>query len=496
MPQVKAGRNRKLLALAAAVFFGIVFFAAALSSLDLPVKALLMLADLVASTYSICQLLQVPSFYGLVFIKGKYGLKLMQVLAERYSGAFTQMADLGLSVSFGIIYSYLLFWRKGGKLKWAAHSAFIIAFFYFATSTPNALQFVDWRLMFLAGVLGGFGGLTLLMLAASAVGVVAAKTSPASVTLAIPGITLPLYQGILALIVVLLVHEMSHGVLANINKVKVNFSGLFLLGGFLPLGGMVEPDERQFPKAEIWKKRRILIAGTASNFCSFMLLLPLALLLSMLMPAVSGGVLAGAIPSNGPGSGLLSPGDQIISINGVAINSTADALDILQDGGQAKVLTQRGTITVNASYLLVQKIEPGSPSDGALRPGDRLLKVAGRTVGSVAALQGALATQPIGRNFTVLTGRGAVTVFKAANGHIGISILEVPAFDGQQAAKPGWQLAFDMLVFIITTVYLTALLSLALAAILDRAKTNPCRRRRPGISRTDVRRLGSLRPSG
>jgi S1-C subfamily serine protease len=389
----------------------------------------------------------------------------MKDLGSKHPKFFTQMADLGLSVSFGIPYSFMLFWKSGDKLKWVIHCAFIIAFFYYATSSPNSLQFVDWRLLLAAGLLAGFCGLTILVLAASAIGVVATKTAPASVALAIPGITLPLFQGILALIFVVIVHELSHGVLANLNKVKVNFSGTFLLGGFLPLGGLVEPDEKQFTKADIWAKRRILIAGTASNFTSFMVLLPLALLLSMLYPVLSGAVLAGAISPTGPGFGILNSSDQIISINGIAINTTNDALNILQKGGVDHVLTQYGLVTVNSSYLVVEKIQPGSPADGAFIDGDHLLAIGTTPISSVAELQNTLAKYPDGQNFTVATQRGLVQVSKGSNGLMGVSVLVIPAFTGQQEAKPGLQLVYDTLDFLVTTVFLSALLSLALAAI-------------------------------
>jgi len=80
----------------------------------------------------------------------------------------------------------------------------------------------------------------------------------------LPGINLPLVEGIIALASVLIVHEMSHGLLARIADVKLDSAGVVLFG-LIPFGAFVEPDEKQMSKIKKYEENRILVAGSASN---------------------------------------------------------------------------------------------------------------------------------------------------------------------------------------------------------------------------------------
>lgn len=77
------------------------------------------------------------------------------------------------------------------------------------------------------------------------------------------GITLPLIIGWIALFLVIVVHEFSHGVVARAHKVKVESSGLFFMG---PIGGaFVEPNEKQLRKEKKSVQLSIFAAGPFSN---------------------------------------------------------------------------------------------------------------------------------------------------------------------------------------------------------------------------------------
>jgi len=100
----------------------------------------------------------------------------------------------------------------------------------------------------------------------------------------IPGINeyIPLWWGIIALVVTLVVHEFSHAILCKVEGIKVKSMGLLV--ALFPIGGFAEPDEEQLlgKKAELGKEMqepdepkklatrservRVLTAGVMANF--------------------------------------------------------------------------------------------------------------------------------------------------------------------------------------------------------------------------------------
>lgn len=84
--------------------------------------------------------------------------------------------------------------------------------------------------------------------------------------LVIPGINpfVPLWYGLIALIVTLVVHEGGHGILSLTNKMRVKSLGLLL--AVIPIGAFVEPDEEDLQKAPRRSRLRVYAAGPAVNF--------------------------------------------------------------------------------------------------------------------------------------------------------------------------------------------------------------------------------------
>lgn len=89
------------------------------------------------------------------------------------------------------------------------------------------------------------------------------------IALVLPGINpiLPLeYIGyiLLALVVAIIAHEFSHGILTFAQKLKVKSLGILYL--VVPIGAFVEPDEEQLKKADAKKRMRVYAAGPLANF--------------------------------------------------------------------------------------------------------------------------------------------------------------------------------------------------------------------------------------
>jgi membrane-associated protease RseP (regulator of RpoE activity) len=70
---------------------------------------------------------------------------------------------------------------------------------------------------------------------------------------------------LIALIVAIIVHEFSHGILTFAHGLKVKSLGLLYL--ILPLGAFCEPDEEQLKKTKTSNRMRVYAAGPMSNFC-------------------------------------------------------------------------------------------------------------------------------------------------------------------------------------------------------------------------------------
>lgn len=68
---------------------------------------------------------------------------------------------------------------------------------------------------------------------------------------------------IIAIAIVAVSHEFSHGIFARLNKIKIHSTGFAFLGPFL--GAFVEQDENQMNKAKKFPQLAILAAGTFAN---------------------------------------------------------------------------------------------------------------------------------------------------------------------------------------------------------------------------------------
>jgi membrane-associated protease RseP (regulator of RpoE activity) len=89
--------------------------------------------------------------------------------------------------------------------------------------------------------------------------------SPVLPGIPIPGspIQVPLIEGWIALFIVVLIHEFSHGIVAAAHNIRVKSTGLLFFGPLL--GAFVEPDEKQVEKKGDVVKYSIFAAGPFSN---------------------------------------------------------------------------------------------------------------------------------------------------------------------------------------------------------------------------------------
>ncbi len=265
-------------------------------------KFVLVVLEMLAVSQLLTKRYKLPTELGLVLVKSKGGIDAIDTLAKR-NGAFNFMADTGNAVCYGLLSLALM--RKNGSAATLVLGLLVLAIASFVVA-PTAFLFLFEVLQIgkvdtsaLGGVTssGGLGfavvagtllagGLFLFMLAGTALyGMVVltavAKTlflgtdtlarTGAGGSLLLPGITIPFFEGVLALLVVLVVHEGAHAVLARIARVPLLSSGIAFFG-IIPIGAFVEPDEKKLTRLDAPRQTRVLVAGATANVitsCAF-----------------------------------------------------------------------------------------------------------------------------------------------------------------------------------------------------------------------------------
>ncbi len=331
--------------------------------------------------------LGVEGSYGIYLLGSKRGIKTINSLAKRHKGFWKGMADWGIVLGFGLL-SYLIIKRRRSWLYLLGILTIIFSVLFVVPYTAYGLQFIKVSsiqaigysssasissftmaaLPYLALIIGitvtfGFTGYILFALGVSAFGVlellaiVISKTLSGAPTLAplsnevpgilpvIPGITIPLISGIIAFVIIIVIHEASHGVLAAMVKTKINKVGL-LVFGVIPVGAFVEPDEAKVLKLDKEAQNRIYSAGVAANFIAMFVFF---VLLIAVLPYVNSNIMrmfvTGTI-SGYPANGIIAPGSEIISWNGHTVTNIASLTSASANdfpGKSVRIVTNKGS---------------------------------------------------------------------------------------------------------------------------------------------------------
>lgn len=144
----------------------------------------------------------------------------------------------------------------------------------------------------------------------------------------LPGINpiIPVGYGIVGLVITLVVHEFSHGILARAAKVKIKSLGLLFF--IIPLGAFVEPDEEELKKVEKIKRCRVFASGPFANFVTGLVcaLIFSWVFMSALSPVAQGVFVTGVV-KNSPAESSIHLGAVITNFNNTEIRS----LEIFQN---------------------------------------------------------------------------------------------------------------------------------------------------------------------
>ena len=213
-----------------------------------------------------------------------------------------------------------------------------VGFFYIIRRTKRLNSFLKkiaekhpifWNTTWNIGIAVAFGqiGFALYTLTNNLHRFLSTPVSAQPVFLLLPGITVSLTWFpylMTAIALTLISHELSHGIAACAERLKVKSAGIIF--AFITIGGFVEPDEEQFQKLKTISKLRIISSGSFSNLTIG--IVALLLMNALLLPA--SGVLIQAVQNDGPAfkAGLRS-WDVVYSINNTEVNDVSDLGQVL-----------------------------------------------------------------------------------------------------------------------------------------------------------------------
>ncbi|MCP8317705.1 MAG: PDZ domain-containing protein, partial [archaeon] len=235
--------------------------------------------------------------------------------------------------------------------------------------------------------------------------------------LLLPGINplIPIFYGWMALIIAMVVHEGMHGVLARSLGLPVKSSGLILFL-ILPLGAFVEIDEKELKKAKAKDSGRVLAAGSGGNIITAMIaLLGLILIVSSMIPIVSGvGVSGVVLDSQAQEKGIMF-GDIITRVDGLNLTLQSDLDDALEQyeaGDNVKLTLMRdGTIlnyTLNMpdGPVIAGVLQDFPAQKAGILPRDIIIALNGSRISSIEELSETLTTLKPGDEVTLTVDRG------------------------------------------------------------------------------------------
>jgi membrane-associated protease RseP (regulator of RpoE activity) len=180
-------------------------------------------------------------------------------------------------------------------------------------------------------------------------------------------IGIPFWFWIIVIAVIMIPHEIFHGIMSRADKIRLKDVGVMLLAIFP--GAFVEPDEKQLEKSKIITKLRIFSAGTFANLIiGFSIII---LVQSLLWAPNIDGIAITRVNNNTPAYSLgLKEGMVLQSINGKPMTMSFSDYSYL-------ILLITGSNTENVTSYLSNRILAVTMS--SYNPGDNItMKVDGK----------------------------------------------------------------------------------------------------------------------
>lgn len=185
----------------------------------------------------------------------------------------------------------------------------------------------------------------------------------------IPGLNpiIPIWYGILALVVALVVHEFTHGILTRVAKSRIVSLGLVFL--VVPMGAFVEPDEEELKVMEKRKRSRMFASGPTTNLivalvCSLVFT---SVFIANAEPKALGNGIIGVVGNSPAHNASLSPGAIITSIEHNGTDYLIDHSSAFKDLMESTLPGDNVTLTLYHDGQVTQQditLSSANRSDG------------------------------------------------------------------------------------------------------------------------------------
>ena len=201
----------------------------------------------------------------------------------------------------------------------------------------------------------------------------AAQAPTAQEAVGLPGINpfIPVSYGIIALVIGIVLHELSHGVVARSQGIGVKSLGI--LWCVVPIGAFVEQDDAQMMAASRRKRDRVAAAGVLANFgLAILFFFVLSGLVASSVAPNANGVGVAKVQSDTPAANLtvaLAPGDIITSINGTAtptVSQFESALSHTTPGETVPLVYYASSLGHTVTTSVVLATNPNNKTRGFL----------------------------------------------------------------------------------------------------------------------------------
>ncbi|MCX8167220.1 MAG: site-2 protease family protein [Candidatus Micrarchaeota archaeon] len=270
---------------------------------------------------SIAKMFNSHSSFGIVMVRSKKYNAIIEEIAKKFKYTFMFFADISIVMAFGVFSYFLIKENKKIIIPVGLILTLLVNFFVIPFIFPLTTQLISAReiseyqqqaqtqrpnltaslILFGLSVLFGYVTSSFILLALQSLLIIdlfikalnnqisADKITPGAVPV-IPGVTIPLIEGIIALAIILVVHESAHGIIARIHEIEIKSTGLVFFGP-IPIGAFVDADEQTLFKKDSVTVSRVVASGPVSN---------LLLSLIVLMILISFNILAFFIVSSIP----------------------------------------------------------------------------------------------------------------------------------------------------------------------------------------------------
>lgn len=169
----------------------------------------------------------------------------------------------------------------------------------------------------------------------------------------IPGVpSVPVVYWIISIAVILVFHEVMHGLLARVEDVPLKSLGILSVT-IVPLGAFVEPDDEVLEKKGVMSKLRVYAAGSFGNFLAALIGAVLLLIIGTIIVPLTfqqtGVFVYNVSPDSAASAAGMHENLTITAINGIEIydlESFREAVTEFQDGVPVNIETDEDTYTV------------------------------------------------------------------------------------------------------------------------------------------------------